>query len=450
MTTFASELVRRNVFRVAATYALVAWIIIEAGSVLLPTFGAPEWAFQTYVIIVICGFILSLIFAWIFEITPAGVKLDRDVDHTAPASDKSPARMNFAIIGLLVVALTISITFNLTGVRNSTGPTEDAIARPSIAVLPFKNLSTDPENALFADGIHDDLLTKLANNKSLRVISRTSVMQYRDDTTRDIPQIGEELNVDTLLEGTVQRIGDSVRINMQLFDARTDGHLWAETYDRKLTLQDIFAIQSEISSSVSLELRAALTPEDEGRMARIPTNNMVAYNLYTKARSDMAQRQLAYALSARQQFEEAIELDPNFAEAHAGLATSILLLYSNDKAVEHDEAFSIAERELDVALALNPDLADAYATVGLMKLQIWQETRVGNENIEAAAAFSRALELNPNHASAYMWFASFRQTPCRWRRSGCRFLTNRCSIPVLGQAMPAIHRLCQVSSVGSR
>jgi TolB-like protein/Tfp pilus assembly protein PilF len=410
MPTFLSELRRRNVIRVAATYALIAWIIIEAGSVLLPTFGAPEGAFQIYVIAVIGGFFLSLILAWILEITPDGVKLEKDLDHSARrASPGTRHRMNMVIIGLLVLALTVSITFNVTGIRNSEDISASSAGGNWIAVLPFTDISDSQDNSSLVDGIHNDLLTTLASNKSLKVISQTSVMKYRGKTI-NIREIGKELKVDTILEGTVQRVGDNVRINMQLIDARTDEHLWAKVYDRNLTMQNIFDIQRDISASIARELRAALTPEDEGRLARIPTTNLVAFNLYSKATSDMALRELPNALAARAQFEGAIALDPGFAEAHAGLATSVLLLFINDQAVERSEAFEIAEREIDIALELNPDLADAYAARGLLEMQHWDETHLGDANIKAADAFNKALDLNPNHAYAYMWFASLRAT----------------------------------------
>jgi len=408
MPTFFSELRRRNVIRVATTYALVAWIIIEAGSVLLPTFGAPEGAFQIYVIAVIGGFFLSLILAWVLEITPDGVKLEKDLDQSPRrASPEARQRMNMVIIGLLILALSVSITFNVSGIRDSSKLSAGTASGNWIAVLPFTDISDSQDNSSLVDGIHNDLLTTLASNKSLKVISQTSVMRYRDNTS-SIRQIGEELNVDTILEGTVQRAGDTVRINMQLIDARTDEHLWAKIYDRNLTMQNIFEIQKDISTSIARELRATLTPADESRQTRIPTDNLVAFNLYSKATSDMAMRQLPNALAARSQFEQAIELDPEFAEAHAGLATSVLLLYINDKAIERGEAFALAERELDIALRLNPDLADAYAARGLVDLQVWQETRLGDANVKAADAFNKALELNPNHAYAYMWFASLR------------------------------------------
>ena len=196
MPSFISELRRRNVLRVAAAYALVAWIIIEAGSVLLPTFGASDAVFQTYVLIVLIGFIVSLVFAWIFEITPDGVKLDKDVDRESVAANGQRGLTNYVIIGLLIVALAISVTFNVTDIRGvkAQSAADIMMSRQSIAVLPFSSRSTNPENTLFADGVHDDLLTKLANIGSLRVISRTSVMEYRG-TTKNLRQIGQESRI---------------------------------------------------------------------------------------------------------------------------------------------------------------------------------------------------------------------------------------------------------------
>ena len=416
MPTFISELRRRNILRAAAAYALIAWIIIEAGSVLMPTFGASPGAFQIYVIVVLGGFVLSLALAWIFEITDQGVKLDRDVDRSGPRDRQSHQHMNAVIIGLLILALAVSITFNVTDIRGGPPLPVAASERMSIAVLPFHNRSSDPDNLLFADGIHDDLLTRLANNKSLRVISRTSVMEYRN-TTKKLPRIGEELGVDTILEGSVQRVGDTVRINMQLVDAASDEQVWAKVYDRNLTMQNIFAIQTDISAAISRALRAELIPANEGRMSRIPTDNLIAYNRYNEARSQMAKRERLAALDAKLKFEEAIEIDPEFADAYAGLATSILLLYINHQAIDQDEAYRLSEAAIDTALALDPELADAYATLGLLKLQIWMNTRIGSENFEAAAAFSNALELNPNHASAYMWFASLRQAEAKYNEA---------------------------------
>lgn len=411
-----AELRRRNVLRVAATYAVVAWIIIEAGSVLLPTFGASESVFQTYVIVVVAGFLVSLVVAWVFEVTPDGVKLEKNVDRSESITPKTGRRLDYVFIGLLVIALGISVTLNVTGMRDAQVAPPPAIDRSSIAVLPFTSRSTDPDNQLFADGIHDDLLTRLANIGSLKVISRTSVMEYRD-TTKNLRQIAEELGVGTVLEGAVQRAGDSVRINAQLIDASTDEHIWAKSYDRQLSAVNLFAIQSEISEEISRAMRATLSDEEQSRLAIIPTDSIAAYSLYTKGRDNLYTRRLDTLQKAREQFEEAIALDPDYAEAYAGLAESVLLLFNNHQTVSTDEAFEVAETSLDKALSLNPDLADAHASLGLLRQLVWQETRSGPGLEDAEASFVAALDLNPNHASAYMWFASVRRTQHRFEEA---------------------------------
>ena len=412
MTSFVSELKRRNVLRVAAAYAVVAWIIIEAGSVLLPTFGASESTFKIYVIVVVTGFLVSLVFAWVFEVTPEGVRLEKNVDRSASITPKTGRRLDLIIIGLLVIALGISVTLNVTGMRDADVPPVAAVDSLSIAVLPFTSRSTDPENQLFADGIHDDLLTRLANIAALKVISRTSVMEYRD-TAKNLREIAEELGVGTVLEGAVQRVGDNVRINAQLIDASTDDHIWANSYDRQLSAVNLFAIQSEISEEIARALRATLTNEEQSRLAKIPTDSLAAYNLYTQGRDNLYKRRLNTLLRAREQFEAAIVLDPDYAEAYSGLADSVLLLLNNHQAISTDEAFDVAEAALDKALSLNPDLADAHASLGLLKHKMWEETRAGPGLEEAEASFVSALKLNPNNASAYMWFASVRGTQQR-------------------------------------
>ena len=407
MDSFVSELKRRNVLRVAAAYAVIAWIIIEAGSVLLPTFGASESAFQIYVIVVVAGFLVALVMAWALEVTPEGVKLEKNVDRSESIAATTGRRLNFVTIGLLVIALGISVTLNVTGMRDVEDVPMAAVDHSSIAVLPFTSRSTDPENQLFADGIHDDLLTRLANVGALKVISRTSVMEYRD-TTKNLRQIGEELGVGVVLEGAVQRLGDSVRINAQLIDAATDEHIWANTYDRQLSAANLFALQSEISEAITRALQATLTNEEQLRLASIPTSSLAAYNLYTQGRANLYKRRLVTLLEARDQFEAAIALDPDYADAYAALAESVLLLQNNHQALSPNEAFDIAGPALDKALSLNPDLAEAHASQGLLKQKMWEETRSGPGLEEAEASFVTALALNPNNASAYMWFASVR------------------------------------------
>ena len=414
MPSFVTELRRRNVLRVAAAYALVAWIIIEAGSVLLPTFGASEAQFQAYVIVVLLGFVVSLVFAWVFEVTPDGVKLEKDVDRTSMEPSKPKAVTNYAIIGLLIVALAVSITFNVTGIRDGGEPSAADIMkdRRSIAVLPFDSRSAEDSNALFTDGVHDDLLTKLANIGTMRVISRTSVMEYRG-TTKNLRQIGSELGVDTLLEGTVQRVGDNVRINVQLIDAETDEHLWARIYDRQVTTDNLFTVQSEVSGEIAAALHTTLFPTEQLQVADVPTANLRAYSLYTSGRDNLHLRRLDTLQLARTQFEEAIELDPDYAEAYIALAETTILISTNFGSIAWEKAMAEAETLIATGLDLDPELSDGYATRGLLKYSLWRPTRLGEENLEAEAAFEQALALNPNNARAYMWFGLLRDAEQR-------------------------------------
>src|SRR5262245_27157819 len=225
MRPFLAELRRRNVYRVGVAYAVVAWIALQAASFLLPSFGAPAWVFRVLVLLVAVGFVLAVVFAWAFELTPEGLKRTHEVPHEHSITHATGRKLDFVIIGLLLVALGVSVYLNLRK------PTGERAASASIAVLPFANRSGDPREGMFVDGVHDELLTSLANIGSLKVISRTSVMEYRD-TTKNLRQIAKELGVATVLEGAVQRAGNNVRINVQLIDAATDEHLWANTYDR--------------------------------------------------------------------------------------------------------------------------------------------------------------------------------------------------------------------------
>jgi len=411
MASFVSELRRRNVLRVAAAYALVSWILIEAGSVLLPTFGAPEWFFKVYVILVMAGFILSIIIAWVFEITPDGVKLESDIDRSSYKPAPSGGN-NYLIIGLLVIALGVSITFNITGMRGDALDLDETSAHNSIAVLPFTSRSTIEENQFFTDGIHEDILTRLAEIKSLRVISRTSVNEYRD-TGRNLREIAENLGVSTIVEGAVQRSGDDVRISVQLVNALTDEQIWASTFDRKLSIESLFEVQSEISAQIANSLRAALTPEQEIRLAKIPTDSIESYAEYVAGRENLLKRQFATLVSARGQFERAIELDPEYAQAHASLAETVLVTFANHRSIVPSEAFAIASTHVDKALEIDPLLPQAYAVRGLLKTMQWEGTRVGDGNLTAAASFERALELNPNLADGYIWFGTLRRSEGR-------------------------------------
>ena len=353
------------------------------------------------------GFVISLVIAWVFEITPDGVKLEKDLDRK---HYKPPARnsANFVLIGLLVVALVVSISFNMSDLRNANAPLDSDINDLSIAVLPFENRSTDPENGYFADGIQEDLLNRLAGIESLHVISRTSANEYRN-TTKNVSVIGEELGVATIVQGAVQRSGNKILVSVSLIDVRADKQIWAETYNKDASLQDIFELQTEISSQITSSLGAALTPADEQRLAAVPTENDEAYRLFVVGQVNLSQRRFDTVLKAREQFEQAVKLDPDYARAYSALAETIMVLYTNHQAINSDEARRLAGAALDNALRLDPDNANAYAVRGFIETSQWQRTRTGAGNIRAADNFRRALELNENLANAYTWFSLLRQ-----------------------------------------
>jgi len=410
MDSFFNELKRRNVLRLAATYALVAWILIEAGSVLLPTFGVPEWFFRAYTLVIFAGFIVALILAWVFEVTPDGVKFDHQVDRSKDLPS-GRGKSNTIIIALLVIALGVSITFNVTGVRDQHEiqvVASDDISH-SIAVLPFTSRSADPDNEYFADGIHDDLLTRLADIESLRVISRTSVNEYRD-TTKNLREIGSELGVAAVVEGAVQRSGNQVRITVQLIDAATDEHLWADSYDRELTMRNVFDIQSEISTQIASALQAALTPEEQLRLAVMPTKSIEALSYYTAGRNNLNQRRFETLQEARRQFEQAIAVDPEYAQAYAGLAETILVTLSNHQSIDPAEAFELSGQAIGRALEIDDQLAEAHAAKGLLEYSQWSATRTGDGNLKAAESFQHAIKLNPNLSNSYVWFSSLRES----------------------------------------
>lgn len=360
------ELRRRKVFRVAVVYAGVGWLLVEISSVVLPIFKSPEWILQVFTFFVILGFPLAVILAWAFELTPDGIKRDTGTD-AAPAEKPDQ--------------------------------TESA-ARPlshekSIAVLPFENLSRDATNEPFTVGIHDDLLTCISKIGSIKTISRTSVIQYRD-TTKTIPQIAKELGVSSVLEGAVQRSGDRVHINVQLIDAATDEHLWAEVYDRELTAKNIFAIQGEISAAIAEALRATLSPDEQDRLSYVPTENMAALEAYFLGKQRMATRTTKTINEAIEFFQHAIELDPEFALAYVGLADSYLMQahYGN---MTMDAMVKKAGSVVEKALALDERSGEAHTSLAAL-----QEFR--HEFAKSEQTFKRALELNPNYATAYHWY----------------------------------------------
>src|SRR6201993_3718111 len=279
---FFSELKRRNVYKVVVAYIVAGWALSQGIAQVFPVFDVPNWVIRSIVVLIILGLPIALILAWMFELTPQGIKRT----ETADAMPEATRRKKYVWIYVVVIGGLLSIGLFFLGRYTAQTPRQSeavtpSITQKSIAVLPFDNLSRDPDNAYFAEGVQDEILTRLAKVADLKVISRTSTQHFKS-TPEDLSEIAKKLGVMNLLEGSVQKAGDQVRVNVQLINALTDAHLWADTYDRKLT--DIFAVESEIAKAIAETLQARLTGSEKSSIAKVPTANPEAYELYLKGR----------------------------------------------------------------------------------------------------------------------------------------------------------------------
>jgi len=406
-----NELKRRNVFRIGAAYVVGAWLLIQVTETIFPLFGFGDTPARLVVIVLAIGFIPSLILSWVFEVTPEGLKKDADVDSEKSITQTTGRKLDRIILVVLALALgyfafdkfvldpvedeQIAQSARLEGL---TAALTESDGDQSIAVLPFENRSNREEDQFFTDGIHDDLLTTIAKIGSMKVISRTSVMEYRD-TIKKIPQIAQELGVANILEGGIQRSGNHVRINVQLIDAVNDEHLWAEIYDRELTAENLFAVQSEITRIIADALQAELSTDEQRRVNARPTDNLQAYDAYMRGRQLMATRDSARLKLATEEFSKATSFDPLFALAWVGVADSNMLL-SRHSAYRSEDLLPIREEAVKNALAIDNDLGEAYASLANIHAYY-------NRKGEAETAYQKAIELSPNYASAYQWYSGF-------------------------------------------
>src|SRR5437588_5086583 len=321
LRNFFAELRRRNVYKVAVAYAVVGWVIAQIATQIFPFLEIPNWIVRLVIILIAIGFPIALMIAWAFEITPQGIERT-EVADTMPVApgQKKHAWMYVAIVGAV---LSIGLFFlGRYGFRNATSSSSE-LPPKSIAVLPFNNLSEEKGNAYFAEGIQDEILTRLAKVADLKVISRTSTQHFKS-APDNLPQIAKQLGVMHILEGSVQKANDQVRVNVQLINALTDAHLWADTYDRKLI--DIFAVESEIAKTIVDTLQANLSGSEKTAISKTPTTNPEAYELYLKGRFFWDKRTGADLQTAIQYFNQAITKDPGYALAYAGLADAYALL----------------------------------------------------------------------------------------------------------------------------
>ena len=403
---FLAELKRRNVYRVAVAYGVVSWLVVQIATQVFPFFDIPNWVVRMVVVVLTLGFPIAAILAWAFELTPEGIKREEDVDQTEAVRRGKGRKLDFAIIGALMLVIAL-LVYERLHVRSEAGET---IPEKSIAVLPFENLSADKENAFFADGIQDDILTSLARISDLRVISRTSVLSYRSGNgSRNLRDIGKALGVANVLEGTVRREGNRVVINVQLIDALKDRHLWANRYDR--TLDDSLGLQGELASEIASALKATLSPDEKARVETKPTENAEAYVFYLRA-NQIARNPdtlLEDYKAAEQLYRQAIALDLNFALAHARLASTRAEIFHFYEPV--DSWKTKARSEADIALKLQPNLAEAHLALG--QCIYWMD---GNYE-QALAEFDIALHLSPNDAGVSALIAAIKRRQGHWQES---------------------------------
>jgi TolB-like protein/Tfp pilus assembly protein PilF len=389
---FFTELKRRNVYKVAVAYAVVGWLLIQVATQVFPFLEISNWAIRLVIFVTALGFPVALVIAWAFELTPEGLK-------RTEFADKLPKKSSRDRVWLYVVVLAGAISVSLFFLGRYTAPTKPSVstntATKSIVVLPFANLSEDKANAYFADGIQEEILTRLAKIADLKVISRTSTQRYQSNPG-NLAEIAKQLDVANILEGSVQKAGDTVRVSVNLIQAASDSHLWAETYDRKLT--DILGVESEIAKTIAEQLQAKLTRPEQNALAGRPTENTEAYQLYLRGRYFWNKRTAADFKRAIGYLNQAIEKDPNYALAYAGLADVYVLLSAFGEGSPKD-TFPQAKAAAMKALELDESLGEAHATLGIALFGY-------DLNLaQARREFQRAIELNPNYATAHQWYA---------------------------------------------
>src|SRR5213595_1664145 len=408
-----TELKRRNVYRAAVAYGVVAWFLTQLTTQVFPFFEIPNSAVRFVVIALAVGFPIAMLLSWIYELTPEGVVRTEDLDPVEARSvqRRSGRLLDFIIIGVLLLVIAMLIV----GRRPFYRQTGESISQKSIAVLPFDNLSRDPDNAYFSDGIQDEILTKLAGIGDLKVISRKSTAKYKS-TPEDLRTVARELGVATVLEGSVQRAGDKVRVNVQLLDARVDAHLWAKSYDRDL--KDVFAVESEVAQEIADTLRAKLSQSQSIAISTVPTRDAEAYDLFLKGEYEERQAEstenVEFFDDAETFYRQALARDPSFALAYARLAYSRLNRhwFSNRlTSAQLDEVKSDIER----ALAIAPESPEAHLALGIF--HYW-----GHRDYDSALrALDRAIELQPSNSDGRTYRAAIYRRRGEWRRSLAEF-----------------------------
>ena len=408
---FFVELKRRNVYKVAVAYAVASWLLIQIATQVFPFFEIPNWAVRLVVLLLIAGFPVALVFSWAFEITPEGVVRESEVG-TGKSFTRHTGRKIVALTVVLAVLAAGLLVFQLWGPRKlqsaqSNVPGENAgpISDKSVAVLPFENLSDDKSNAYFTEGIQDEILTRLSKIAALKVISRTSTMKYKS-APDNLREVGKQLGVAHILEGSVQKIANAVHVNVQLIRTATDEHLWAESYNRKL--DDVFGVEGEVASAIAEQLDAKLSGAEQKAVTEKPTQNTAAYDAYLRALS-IEHNNYNYEayVQAERGYEQAVQLDPNFALAWARLGIMRSFLYFN--AIELNKNTATAVREAaDRAMALAPEAGESRVAQGAYRY------RVARDFEGALAAYQEAQKRLPNSSLVFEYMAFVQRRLGRW------------------------------------
>jgi TolB-like protein/Flp pilus assembly protein TadD len=400
------ELKRRNVFRVGIAYSVASWLLLQLSDVLAPLLNLPETAQRYVLFALVIGFIPALIFAWAFELTPDGIRKEKDIDRSQSIAPQTGRKLDRTIIVILALAVAFLLYKQLG--RQTGEPDKVAAQAPvekslpastvkSVAVLPFVNMSSDPEQEYFSDGLSEELLNRLAKNNQLHVAARTSAFQFKGQNL-DITEIGRQLNVAHVLEGSVRKSGNRLRITAQLIQVDNGFHLWSETYEREM--DDVFAIQDDISSAISRALEIELGMDTGASGNTQPTQNIEAYNHYLQARFLLAQRGEENMRKADELFAEAIALDPGFSSAWSGKAFNMVLLYNYSISMSAEEASRKARQAATRALELDPTNAEALTAIGrsLAYMFDWKA---------AKASFEHAYALGPNDVGVLNLYGDF-------------------------------------------
>jgi len=383
-----SELRRRNVLRMAVLYAVAAWFIVQVADVLIDLAKLPDWIGTTTLGLLAVGFPIALIFSWFYELTPEGISLEKDVDRAESITNVTGRRLDFIVISLLCAAV-ILFAYDKWWMG---GPQEH-----SIAVLPFENMSGDPEQQYFVSGMQDALIAGLSRIGALKVTSKTSTMRYKD-TVMAIPQIAAQLGVAKLIEGSIYRVDNRVRITVKLIDARTDEQIWTQTFENEV--KDVMTLQNEVALAIARQVEATLSPGEQAQLKSAKSVNLAAYEAFLKGQSHVERFTPQDMMLAEQYYQQAVDIDPEYALAHWGLGKSCAF-QAQIGLITPEEARERCLALVEKALALDDSLPEAH--MGYAVHMTWQQF-----NWDAAdVAFRRAIELNPSYAEARMFYSQY-------------------------------------------